>query len=491
MNKYNRNKHMKIMSLMNEAAIVLPNLIQEGRISEIPQLLADCQDVAIAFGAQIEQLYGMQTKTVAALEEYCNALYEVSVTMNKESFVMLAEAMDKIQLTYQMEFPEKREVIFMPYKASMWDSLESVWMAAKEDENCEVYVVPIPYYDRNKDHSFGEFHYEGGLFPKYVPITHYEEYDMDLRRPDVVYIHNPYDDNNYVTSVAPSYYSTEIKKYTDTLVYIPYFVVDEERNLHRVEHYACLSGVYHADKVVVQSERIKKMYIDTLSKKVEDMPRRFWEEKILGLGSPKYDAVHSHSIEISEIPEEWKELIGDKKVILYNTHLGLLMAEKYKVFLKKLRRVINLFKNRDDVVLLWRPHPLMISTAKAMNPVAVNEYLDIVNEYCEKKYGIYDDTADMHRAIAISDAYYGSPSSMFPLYKSTGKLVLRHDIYAETEMERKYIEHEKDNSTNDLQKEFLEENISLSDYLAIVVRESKVSTKNESQNIGAIIHSNI
>ena len=134
-----------------------------------------------------------------------------------------------------------------------------------------------------------------------------------------------------------------------------------------------------------------------------------------------------------EIPKEWKEVIGDKKVVLYNTHLSLLMVGRYKNFLKKLRCVINLFKNRDDVVLLWRPHPLTIPTAKSMNPVALDEYMSIVDEYRENRYGIYDDSSDMDRAIAISDAYYGSDSSVLPLYKATGKPVLIHSIYVETE----------------------------------------------------------
>ena len=41
------------------------------------------------------------------------------------------------------------EAIFLPYKASMWDSLESVWKAADADPECDAYVIPIPYYDKN------------------------------------------------------------------------------------------------------------------------------------------------------------------------------------------------------------------------------------------------------------------------------------------------------------------------------------------------------
>lgn len=434
MNKYNRTKHLNIIQLLEEAAFATARLLQEGRVQEVPQLLADSQDAAIALGSHIERLYGMQTQTVATLEQYCNALCQVSVAMDEASLIFLAESIEQILSVYNAEFPEKKEVVFMPYNASMWDSLESVWMAARDDESCEAYVVPIPYYDRNNDLSFGEFHYEGDRFPEYVPITHYEEFDLELHRPDVIYIHNPYDDCNYVTSVSPGYYSVELKKYTDMLVYIPYFIVDETRDMKKIEHFALTPGVFNADKVIVQSEKVRKLYIEYLVKNIGGIPEEVWKDKIIGLGTPKLDAVLARKKDEFIIPEEWKEIIGDKKVVLYNTHLSLLMANKYKAFLKKLRSVINLFKNRDDVVLLWRPHPLMISTAKSMNPAALDEYMDIVNVYRKNKYGIYDDSPDMDRAIGISDAYYGSDSSVLPLYKATGKPVLIHSIYVETEV---------------------------------------------------------
>lgn len=107
-------------------------------------------------------------------------------------------------------------------KASMWDSLESVWKAADEDGFCDAYVVPISYYNKNPDGSFREMHYEGSQYPDNVPITSYEDYDFKTRKPDIVYIHNPYDNVYLVTSVHPFFFSENLKKYTDKLVYIPY-----------------------------------------------------------------------------------------------------------------------------------------------------------------------------------------------------------------------------------------------------------------------------
>ena len=112
MSKYNRNRHKEIMGLMEEATFAIVSLVQAGSISEVPQVLVDCQDTAVALGTHIEQLYGMQTQTVAMLEEYCNALYQVSVSMDENSLTILQEAMEKIQMTYTAEFPEKKKWFF-------------------------------------------------------------------------------------------------------------------------------------------------------------------------------------------------------------------------------------------------------------------------------------------------------------------------------------------------------------------------------------------
>ena len=70
------------------------------------------------------------------------------------AYEVLQQAMERVQENYAQEFPDKKEVVFLPYKASMWDSLESVWMAAKEDEDYIARVMPIPYFDKGKKYAF-------------------------------------------------------------------------------------------------------------------------------------------------------------------------------------------------------------------------------------------------------------------------------------------------------------------------------------------------
>lgn len=63
----------------------------------------------------------------------------------------------------------------------------------------------------------------------------------------------------------------------------------------------------------------------------------------------------------------------------------------------------------------------MVPTLSSMEPSLLEIYMNMVRDYKAKAFGIYDDTADMHRAIALSDAYYGDGGSVAVLYKETGK----------------------------------------------------------------------
>lgn len=407
-------------------------------------MLSQCQECAISIGTEIEKLEGEGFVTVSHIEEYCDVLYQVyeelnardSVNINK-IYKTLKKQMLKIENSVKHDISVRKEVVFLPYKASMWDSLESVWQAADANQTCDAYVIPIPYYDKNPDGSFRQMHYEGDQYPKNVPITNYKEFDFETHHPDIIYIHNPYDNFNLVTSVHPFFYSDNLKKYTDKLIYIPYFVMgevspDNEATVESKKHYCITPGVLNADKVIVESEDVRQIYIKALTKEMGAASRSKWEEKILGLGSPKFDKVINTKKEDLEIPEEWLKIIQKpdgswKKIIFYNTSIGTLLNDNEKM-LEKMKQVFGVFKeNQDKVALLWRPHPLIQATVSSMRPQLWEAYEKIVEQYRSEGWGIYDDSADMDRAVVLSDAYYGDRSSVVYLYQKTGKPVMIQD----------------------------------------------------------------
>ncbi len=390
------------------------------------QLLSDCQDGAVAIGNGMEALYGDNTETVTELEAYCENLYQMALALQqpkkrKEMAQALTKQLLQVRRLIDKEVPNRMEVVFLPYKASMWDSLESIWMAADKDEDCDAYVIPIPYYDLNIDGSFREEYYEGTEFPDYVPITPYDEYDFGARMPDIIFIHNPYDDKNRVTSVHPFFYSKNLKEYTEKLVYVPYFVQNGEGI---DDEYSTPPAMAFADYVIAQTEKEREDYIKYCS---EIWPDIDFKKKVLALGSPKFDKVRSVNRDNVAAPQEWLERIEGKKVILYNTTLNGMLPD-CDAYLKKMERVFELFKSQEDAVLLWRPHPLMESTLLSMRPGRYDAYLELKERFLTEEIGIYDDTPDMYTAIGLSDAYYGDMSSLVWLYRETGKPVMIQNV---------------------------------------------------------------
>lgn len=67
---------------------------------------------------------------------------------------------------------------------------------------------------------------------------------------------------------------------------------------------------------------------------------------------------------------------------------------------------------------------MLVTTIKAMRPDLYREYTEIVKTFQEENWGIYDESADIDRAIILSDAYYGDMSSVVEMYKVTGKPIM-------------------------------------------------------------------
>lgn len=432
MRQHIKKELLDIIDILIEANDSIQTNIENGDICLIADLLVNCQQNAIYVGERIEYFEGEGTVTVSLLEEYCETIYQLSMVLNdprkaRKMTKLVRSQLAKISNSIIYDITaSKKEVVFFPYKASMWDSMESVWKAACEEPDCDVYVVPIPYYDKNANGSMGEMHYEGNEYPNYVPVTNWEEYDISERFPDVVYIHNPYDDANKVTTIHPDFYARNLKKYAGILVYIPYFITDG----NVPEHFCVLPGTIHANKVIVASEKEKNTYINVFKKFEEENNCQGifgnLDKKFLVLGSPKIDKVLDTTRNNIEKPAEWQKAIlkpdgTRKKIILYNTTIQPLLLYK-EDYLEKLQNVLDFFYNKsEEYTLLWRPHPLMESTLVSMASDLAERYRNIISEYKEKAFGIFDDTPDLHRAIALSDAYYGDWGSVAVLYKETGK----------------------------------------------------------------------
>lgn len=413
MRKAQKKQVEELLAQMELAHEQIRKDIEQKKVSSAIELLGDCQNAAISLGTLIESTEGENHPVVILLEEYCELVYGVHEELagKKETVVnkiykSLKQKLVKIYNSFQCDVKIRIEAVFLPYKVSMWDSMESVWEAADADPDCDAYVIPIPYYEKNPDGSFAKEHYEADEYPNGVPITRYDEFDFGMHRPDVIFIHNPYDKYNIVTSVHPFFYSDHLRQFTECLIYIPYYATAGGMN----EGQALCSAYVYADYMVIQAEKFRKFFD-------KDLP----DKKFLAFGSPKFDSVIRKCQNPPELPEMWKEKMQGRKVYFYNTSINGMLGNT-EAFLKKMKYVFDTFAGREDVCLLWRPHPLLESTFESMRGEYKPVYDSLKRWFVEAAIGILDETADMENSIALSDVYIGDgATSVISLFGVTGK----------------------------------------------------------------------
>lgn len=309
MRKVQKQEIMEMLQTLQEAHDEIKNAIDKNNYALAQDILSQCQECAITIGTVIENMEGEGFVTVTYVETYCDAVFSCYEELNgsdvsaNKIYKNLKKQLVRVENSVKNDIPLRKEVVFFPYKASMWDALESVYLAAKEDPDCDAYCVPIPYYDKMPDGRLGAMHYEGMEYPKNIDITNWQTYNFEERKPDIIYIHNPYDNWNLVTCVHSRFFSNNLKKYTNELVYIPYFILDEiepddQERINNMKHFVWTPGVINADKVIVQSENMKQIYVNEFLKAAKanglqgyHIDRKRLEAKFLGLGSPKIDKV--------------------------------------------------------------------------------------------------------------------------------------------------------------------------------------------------------
>lgn len=424
MRKWQKKQTEELLVQMEQAHEQIRKAIEQKHIPSALTLLEDCQNAGISIGTLIEDTEGEGHPTVTLLEEYCELVYSFherlsggeETTANKV-YKPLKQKLIRISNSIKNDIPIRIEAVFLPYKASMWDSFESVWKAADRDPDCDAYVIPIPYYDKNPDGSLGKMHYEADEYPDDVPITAYDEFDFERHLPDMIFIHNPYDGINFVTSVHPFFYSDHMKQFTECLVYIPYYATAGGMNAAQAW---CPAYVY-ADYIVIQSEKFKE-YFD---KSIPD-------EKFLVFGSPKFDSVIHRCQNPPAVPESWRDKMRGRKVYFYNTSINGMLGNT-EVFLRKMKYVFDIFKGREDACLLWRPHPLLESTFDSMRKEYKQIYEALKTWFVNADIGILDETPDIENTIALSDVYIGdAATSVTSLFGVVGKPLFVLNNYIDT-----------------------------------------------------------
>ena len=294
--------------------------------------------------------------------------------------------------------------------------------------------------------------YETDGYPPEVALTSYEAYEWELCHPDIIYIQNPYDGWHVSTTVPEAFYSRQLLQYTDKLIYIPWFSLEEftednEREFYNMKYYAVMPGVVNADMVIVQSEGMRENYIEKLTKWAGKATRLLWEEKIICVQEEKAgtDAAEKNACEPTEhIAENDIDADTDTgrkadnidadtagkpvKTIIYYIQLSSFLEYGQKM-IDKIQSSLDIFKD-SDIKMVWIVEEQAEKELQRLKPKLYEQYLE-KKAYCEREVGtvILRSAANpCDELIGQATAYYGDRGRVALEFEVAKKPVMIQDV---------------------------------------------------------------
>lgn len=327
-------------------------------------------------------------------------------------------------------YNKKKRIVFLCSEPTSWNSLKTIYMAAKADNRAEIFLLAVPNY--TKTNEMYQFLKENdcNVIDAYAND---EWFNLEKFKPDIIIQQTPYN-----AQLPVSYRNSSTSKYAK-VCYIPYnYNFSKAMHLDIEYNKDFLSHVYaiYADNKTVESYLCEKISSHKLFKGIH----------IFYMGFPRFDLIKERKLEEHKnlkytwIPRWSLDTVNNCGTSFF-TYFDLL---------------VDYFNQNLDDELIIRPHPLMFSNfikvgaMTQQDVVHVKERIEVlpnVSFDTEKDYWVSFDKTD----ILIADF-----SSLVVEFGLTGRPILycgeRDDFNFETQeiLDSMYIVQDKDDLVNQL-----------------------------------------
>lgn len=281
---------------------------------------------------------------------------------------------------------------FMPYKAAMFDCMETVYLAAKA-HGLTADIVPLIY----QSFPDGIWHNESNYF-EYDTIT-FDEFTQ--RKYDYIIIHYPYDGNNNVTKLAPHEFSDNLRQYGE-LVYIPY-----HGNIAAPEwkRFFTHPGAVNSDAIVLGSDDDVRWF--------KEVNPNYSGTIIRSKRSLKSECAIYHQDD--PMPKEYTVLAHPITLVLGTLHT---FTQNPADRIAKHRQVLQKLMQEEGSII-YRPHPLVRDAIAVMQPAYLAQYDSMLADFKERV--IVDESPFLSRTLRAADKMVCDNSSVTRTWIPTGK----------------------------------------------------------------------
>ena len=245
--------------------------------------------------------------------------------------------------------------------------------------------------------------------------------NLEDHYPDRIYIQSPYDAWNPLLTVSPYYYSENLRKFTKELIYIPLGPVseysdDDLPDMRIMDFYVTMPAPIYADTIYVQSENIKKHYVDVLTRFAEGTDRSYWEKKVIVRKA--YICQKKATPNGQRGPKPKRILYGISPYEYYEHRMN---------FEESIRSRLQIFKDNSDKIEV---EISIFSDANSVDCKLVNNLAEQFNiSICDHSKEFKTEIG-MRNIVYGFDAYYGSSSPIVQEFIAQKKpvMIANYDI---------------------------------------------------------------
>lgn len=223
------------------------------------------------------------------------------------------------------------------------------------------------------------------------------------KHPQIIVTNYPYDEYNMIIAVDKIYYSQNLRRCCDRLVYVPPFEMkemqrDDERAYKLMPSYVCTPMAVRCDEILLHSEAMKERYIDCLTGFSGERYRKIWEDKITVFEEKAQDTGNETS--------------PKRKIMFY---VGLSMFARHgQRAIDKIVKTFEIFDENSDRI------DVVYKTQEGLSENLASMYPDLYDAF------VSCDLRESGEDIDISgiDAYYGEASVYATMFLNEHKPVM-------------------------------------------------------------------
>lgn len=337
---------------------------------------------------QIERIYAKTKEGYWGIstsdELFINILTEIKKYLLDEKIKEVETILNTV------EHEETLKVVFLCQETSVWPSLKSAYEAMDRDNRYNAQLVYLPFDHPNADKSID--HYDLYVNTYHLPMRRHTDYNLTEESPDIAVLLKPYD------LIPMQFYIKDIYKAVERTVFIPYAFYEKPYD-DILRLYAYHLPAQNMVWLWVSHSEYQMQFIRSTSYRAGENARI--------LGHPKFDSScgkigYPHD----EIYEKYAKKINGRRTLCWNAHHFNIMNPEisYATFFLFKDEILKFFHEHPELVLLFRPHPLLKKTLIENHALSESEIDYFFNKINDEDNIIYDDSKDYINSFALSDA---------------------------------------------------------------------------------------